>query len=81
VADILEGAAPGAATWSRGRARDYAKVAEAIAEYANLTPAQMVRKLKALEKEMYRHAKDLELEKGAAVRDEFRVLQGLGTAA
>jgi excinuclease ABC subunit B len=81
VADILEGAAPGAASWFRGRAKDYAKVAEDIAEYAALTPAQMARKLKALEKEMYRYAKDLEFEKAAAVRDRIRELQGRGIAA
>jgi len=81
VADILEGAVPGAASWSRGRARDYAKVAEEIAEYSALTPVQMARKLKALEKEMYRYAKDLEFEKAAAVRDKLRELQGRGIAA
>ncbi|MEA3277904.1 MAG: excinuclease ABC subunit UvrB [Pseudomonadota bacterium] len=77
VADIMEGAMPGAPM----RARDYAKVAEEVAEYAGLTPPQMARKLKALEKEMYRHAKDLEFEKAAAVRDRIRELQGRGLAA
>ncbi len=77
VADILEGAAPGAPM----KAREFAKVAEEVAEYANLTPAQMARKLKALEKEMYRHAKDLEFEQAAAVRDRIRELQGRGIAA
>jgi len=77
VADILEGAYPGAPT----RARDYARVAEAVVEYANLTPQQMARKLKELEKEMYRYAKGLEFEKAAAVRDRIRELQGRGLAA
>jgi len=77
VADILEGTAPGAPM----KARAYAKVAEQVAEYANLTPQQMTRKLKALEKEMYQHAKDLEFEEAAAVRDRIRELQGKGLAA
>jgi excinuclease ABC subunit B len=77
VADILEGATPGAPM----KAREYAKVAEDVAEYASLTPAQMARKLKTLEKEMYQHAKDLEFEKAAAVRDRIRELQGRGIAA
>jgi excinuclease ABC subunit B len=77
VADILEGAYPGAPM----RARDYARVAEEVAEYANLTPQQMARKLKELEKEMYRYAKGLEFEKAAAVRDRIRELQGRGLAA
>jgi excinuclease ABC subunit B len=77
VSDILEGATPGAPM----KVREYAKVAEDVAEYANLTPHQMARKLKALEKEMYKHAKDLEFEKAAAVRDRIRELQGRGIAA
>ena len=77
VADILEGARPGAPM----QAQEYAKVAEEIAEYASLTPAQMARKLKAMEKEMYRHAKDLEFEQAAAVRDRIKELQGRGIAA
>ena len=77
VGDIMERAAPGAPM----RARAYAKVAEEIAEYANLTPQQMARKLKALEKEMYQHAKDLEFEKAAAARDRIRELQQRGIAA
>jgi excinuclease ABC subunit B len=77
VADIMEAATPGAPM----KAREYARVAEEVAEYANLTPQQMARKLKALEKEMYQHAKDLEFEKAAAVRDRIRELQGRGIAA
>ena len=77
VADIMEGAYPGGPM----RPRDYAKVAEEVVEYANLTPQQMTRKLKELEKEMYRYAKSLEFEKAAAVRDRIRELQGRGLAA
>ncbi len=77
VADIMEGATPGAPK----SARAYARVAEEIAEYANLTPQQMARKIKALEKEMYGYAKDLEFEKAAAVRDRIKELQGKRLAA
>ncbi|NCA88867.1 MAG: hypothetical protein EOM92_08110, partial [Gammaproteobacteria bacterium] len=62
-------------------AKEYARVAEETAEYAGLTPAQMARKIKALEKEMYQHAKDLEFEKAAAVRDRIKALQTKGLAA
>lgn len=72
----LEGSTPGAPR----SARAYARVAEEIAEYANLTPAQMAKKIKALEKEMYGYAKDLEFEKAAAVRDRIKELQGKGLA-
>jgi excinuclease ABC subunit B len=77
VADILEGSTPGGPR----SAREYAKVAEETAEYASLTPAQMARKIKALEKEMYGYAKDLEFEKAAAVRDRLKELQMKGLAA
>jgi len=56
-------------------------VAEEMVEYASLTPAQMARKIKALEKEMYGYAKDLEFEKAAAVRDRHNELQMKGLAA
>jgi excinuclease ABC subunit B len=77
VADIMEGAIPGAPM----KARNYAKVAEEIIEYAKLTPQQMSKKLKALEKTMYQHAKNLEFEQAAAVRDKIKELQGRGLAA
>jgi excinuclease ABC subunit B len=77
VADIMEGAIPGAPV----KARAYAKVAEEIIEYASLTPQQMAKKLKALEKTMYQHAKNLEFEQAAAIRDKIKELQGRGLAA
>lgn len=81
VADILEGTTPSAATWSWGRAQEYAKVAEEVAEYASLTPAQMTKKIRAMKKAMYRHAKDLEFEQAAALRDHIRELRDRGIAA
>ena len=77
VADIMEGAYPGAPA----KPARYAKVAEEVAEYAALTPQQMARKLKNLEKEMYQHAKNLEFEEAARVRDRIRELQGKGLVA
>ncbi len=77
IADILEGATPGGPR----SAREYAQVAEEMVEYASLTPAQIACKIKALEKEMYGYAKDLEFEKAAAVRDRLKELQMKGLAA
>ncbi len=77
VADIMESAYPGAPA----QARQFAKVAEEVAEYAALTPQQMGRKLKDLEKQMYQHAKNLEFEEAAQLRDRIRELQGKGLAA
>jgi excinuclease ABC subunit B len=77
IADIMEAATPGAPL----KPRVYAAVAEEEVEYAALTPQQMARKIKALEKEMYKYAKDLEFEKAAAVRDRIKELQGRGLVA
>ncbi|MBK1617358.1 excinuclease ABC subunit B [Lamprobacter modestohalophilus] len=77
VSDILEAHTPGAPM----KARDYAKVAEEMAEYADLTPVQMAKKVKSLEKAMYKAAKDLEFEKAAALRDQIKQLRARGLAA
>jgi len=77
VADIMEGAYPGAPL----SARRYAKVADETAEYAALTPQQMSRKLKELEKKMYEHARNLEFEDAARLRDQIKDLKGRGLAA
>jgi excinuclease ABC subunit B len=70
----MEGARPGAPL----PAKEYARVAEAQAEYAALTPQQMAGKIKELEKEMYQHARDLEFEDAARVRDQIKALREMG---
>jgi excinuclease ABC subunit B len=77
VADIMEAARPGAPL----PAQRFARVAEEAAEYAGLTPQQMAKRLKALEKQMYQHAKNLEFEEAAQLRDRIRELQGKGLVA
>jgi excinuclease ABC subunit B len=77
IADIMEGAYPGA----QMSARSYAKVAEEEAAYAELTPKQMAKRLRQLEDQMYRHAQDLEFEEAARVRDLIKSLQGRGLVA
>ncbi len=77
VADILEGAYPG----SPKSAKQYAKVVEEQAEYANMTPKQMAKRIKQLEDKMYQHARDLEFEEAAKVRDQVKKLQELGIMA
>ena len=77
VADIMETAYPGAPP----TAKRFAKVAEQTLAYEAMTPAQMAQKVKALEKAMYAHAKNLEFEEAARVRDELKALQGRGLVA
>ncbi|MBK1643246.1 excinuclease ABC subunit B [Thiocapsa imhoffii] len=77
IADILEGAIPGRPT----KGHDNAKVAEDLTEYTHLTPQQLAKKLKSLEKAMYEHAKNLEFEQAAAIRDQLKLLQSRRFAA
>ncbi|MES9869593.1 MAG: excinuclease ABC subunit UvrB [Sedimenticola sp.] len=77
IADIMEGAHAGAPM----QAKQYAKVAEEEAEYAALTPQQMAKRINDLEKKMYQHARDLEFEEAARVRDQIKALQGKGMVA
>ncbi len=74
IVDILEGARSeaGEAKGSRGKGR---RVAEAPAEYGALDPAQALAKIKALEQQMYQHARDLEFEDAARLRDQIRRLK------
>lgn len=71
VHDILEGAHAQTATADRR----YLKVAEQQAAYEALSPAQLAKKIKQLEHAMYKHAKNLEFEQAAAIRDELKHLQ------
>ena len=74
ITDIMEGARPGVPT----TAKKYAQVAETMAEYATLSPKQMAQRIQQLEDQMYRHARDLEFEEAAKVRDQLKELQEMG---
>ncbi len=67
VTDILEGAYSD----PRGQARRYAKVAEQKPGYIDLPPDLLMKKISQLEEQMYRHARDLEFERAAEIRDEI----------
>jgi excinuclease ABC subunit B len=67
ITDIMEGA-HGAAPGAYGA---YAKVAEDRPEYVGIQPSQLAKKIKQLEKRMYDHARDLEFEEAAKLRDEI----------
>ncbi len=71
VADIMESGGAGVP----GRSEQAAKVAEEAAQYADLTPAQAVKRIKELEQQMYAHARNLEFEDAGRVRDEIRRLE------
>ncbi len=73
VADIMEAGYP-----SPGRGRR--KVAEDAVSYATMAPEQLLKRAAKLEKQMLKHARDLEFEEAARLRDEIRRIreEGLG---
>ncbi|MCL7714189.1 excinuclease ABC subunit UvrB [Stenotrophomonas mori] len=73
IVDILEGAHEEASKPSgKGKGR---RLAEPAADYLPLEPAQAAARIKALEQQMYQHARDLEFEDAARVRDQIRQLK------
>ncbi len=72
VKDILEIVIPGADMNAVGLGN---KIAEPHANYKSLTPKEIAKKVKILEDQMYQHAKNLEFEEAAKVRDEIKFLQ------
>jgi excinuclease ABC subunit B len=71
VQDIMEGARR-MPTRGKGKAKKVAEPRVSYAqELANLTPAALSRKLKQLEAQMHEHAKNLEFEEAAALRDQL----------
>ncbi|KFL36690.1 excinuclease ABC subunit UvrB [Arenimonas donghaensis] len=77
VMDVMEGARSEPEE-TRGKGR---KVAEADADYAAMDPAKLAVRLKQLEAKMHQHARDLEFEDAARVRDEIHRLREQGLMA
>ncbi|RYG12704.1 MAG: excinuclease ABC subunit B, partial [Burkholderiales bacterium] len=76
IVDILEGARSEAANDSGKGGRGKGKrVAEQSPDYASFNPAQIAARLKVLEQQMYQHARDLEFEDAARLRDEIHKLK------
>jgi excinuclease ABC subunit B len=73
VSDIMEAAYP-----VPGRRKR--RVAEDGAHYDQMTPEQLMKRATKLEKRMFKHARDLEFEDAARLRDEIRYIreEGLG---
>ena len=68
ITDIMEGA--------RGKsAAAKLRIAQEAKAYKVLTPNEFAKQIKKLEKQMYQHAKDLEFEQAANLRDEIEELQ------
>ncbi len=77
VPDIMEGAYAGSIRGRAGKKLD--KVADASTTYASMTPEAALKEIGKLEKRMFQHAKDLEFEEAARLRDEISKLRELIT--
>ncbi|MDL5365516.1 excinuclease ABC subunit UvrB [Xanthomonas sp. NCPPB 2654] len=75
IVDILEGARGDAAVEAKSGKGKGRRVAEEPADYRMLDPAEVASRLKALEQKMYQHARDLEFEDAARVRDQIKKLR------
>jgi excinuclease ABC subunit B len=53
------------------------KVAEEVAEYQTASPHALAKKIKDMEEAMYQHAKNLEFEKAAKLRDQIKQIKEL----
>ena len=71
VTDILEGALG----QGRTAGRVFDRVAEELVHYGRLTPKQLEQQVKQLEQQMYTHARDLEFEEAARIRDKIHHIQ------
>jgi excinuclease ABC subunit B len=77
VQDVMEGARSSARGRARGE-RARRPGGETRRGYERLTPEQAVARIQQLEKRMYEHARDLEFEQAARLRDEINELRGQG---
>ncbi|WP_284448862.1 excinuclease ABC subunit UvrB, partial [Pseudoxanthomonas mexicana] len=75
IVDILEGARSEAANEGKAGRGKGRRVAEEPVEYGVMEPAKAVARIKALEQQMYQHARDLEFEDAARLRDQIQRLK------
>ena len=64
----------GARSAAPGQGR-FARVAEKPGAYQDLDPKTMAKQIAELEKRMYQHARDLEFEQAARLRDQIRQMR------
>ena len=74
VKNIIDGVPGGGYERKSGRKTGKEKyaIAEEIKMYGAMTPSEVSKQLEMLEKEMYEHARNLEFEQAAAIRDKIK---------
>ncbi len=76
VADVMEGARRDVRELKPGLRA--AAVAEKRVDYKSMSPEKLTRQMKQLEQDMYNHARNLEFEQAAQVRDEIEKIRREG---
>ena len=74
IKEIIDGVHPGRYPRA-GEGRAPVLAAEDDAEYAGLAPSALSKLLNKLEKQMHKHARNLEFEQAAAIRDKIRKIR------
>lgn len=72
ITEIIEGARVYEKEWFVNQAQ---AVTEEKAEYLSISQKQLAKHLRKLEEQMYRHAKNLEFEEAAIVRDKIQQIR------
>jgi len=77
VKSIIDGVQPGGYERKGGRktGKERYAIAEEIKKYGDMTPSEVSKQLEMLEKEMYEHARNLEFEQAAALRDKIEQIE------
>src|SRR3989344_5480207 len=83
VKEIIDGATPAHPLYdtrnygskSARAGHEFLRAAEEEAEYAAMAPSALAKLLDKLEKQMYAHARNLEFEKAAALRDKIHAIR------
>ncbi len=71
IADVMEGAYAIAST----SAHKYAQVADEVVHYAAMSAKQLEKEIQKLEQQMYDHARNLEFEQAAVIRNKIREIK------
>jgi excinuclease ABC subunit B len=79
ISDVMEGAREAAHAPTPGKSkRGEQNAASMSVDWSAISPDELARKLKKLEAQMYEHAKNLEFEQAAAVRDQIQEIKARG---
>lgn len=75
IDDIMEGAREDTGETRKGKSRSASHTGETTLDYRQLSQAERDKRMEEMEAKMYQHARDLEFEEAARLRDQLQVLR------